>query len=177
MWIPCCIIIIKKILDGLGFWEHDLFTECDIRVFRKWYVDIHTAPVTSYFPSYLCCRRVALVAVLELRNIRNTVHACRTTRVLVLEQYRVLSVRFSTPGRHLKTFGFDVAEGLDLIQTRICTGKRIRSQIWPGTSISMWFFDVAYEFLNLSIQPTIQARAQTRARALCAHYAVICRLS
>ena len=108
------------------------------------FTDIHTAPVTSYFPSYLCCRRVALVAVLELRNIRNMVHACRTTRVL--EQYRVLSVRFSTPGRHLKTFGFDVAEGL--IQTRICTGKRIRSQIWPGTSISMWFFDVAYEFLK-----------------------------
>jgi hypothetical protein len=41
----------------------------------------------------------------------------------------LLSVRISTPGRHPKTFGFDVAEGR-ISETRpVYTGSRIRSQI------------------------------------------------
>jgi hypothetical protein len=53
--------------------------------------------------------------------------------------------RTGTPGRHPKTCGFDVAEGRfhGRFVTRICPGSRIRSQIWPGTSSSMWFFEVA----------------------------------
>ena len=48
----------KKILDGHIFWVQDLFTECENLVFRGRWVDIHTKPATSHFPSYLCPTRV-----------------------------------------------------------------------------------------------------------------------
>jgi hypothetical protein len=47
----------KKILEGRVFRDQDLFTECENLVFRRRLVDIHTAPVISFFPFYLCLRR------------------------------------------------------------------------------------------------------------------------
>jgi hypothetical protein len=57
----------------------------------------------------------------------------------------------------------------DESRLKICLGSRIRSQIWPGTSSSMWFFEVAILEITirifklvweiLPIQPTIQPRA------------------
>ena len=57
----------KKILDGRVPPVQDPFTGCDYRFFRRSKVDtcIYPAPVTIYFPSYLCIRRVACQSVFE----------------------------------------------------------------------------------------------------------------